>query len=542
MNGRSAILAGLLISSPAILAAQQPPFEDLAVCTQCHSDLNAPPQAVDRANAWMHPRVRAAARPAPDAVGPAVLWPASMMAHSARDPYWRAKVRYETRQNPALAEVIEDTCLRCHAPMQQYEYRGTGRRMRLDDLNDIGRQGVGCTVCHQITAEGLGTKESFEANFVINPNREIYGPHANPFANPMVNFSGYTPVQANHILESALCGTCHTVITPTVNAGGDIVGEFVEQAPYLEWLVSDYPAQGRTCQSCHMPVLRDAAGSAVSMFIAHRPAGGAFPPTSPRQPFGQHFLTGGNVPMLRMLMQLYPDEAELLNANLERTQEFLADAIALELDTSRSDGELTVDVTVRNRTGHKLPSGFPSRRIWLHFRVVDAGGETVFESGAWDPATGEVAGLSGLEPHRSEITDPGQVMIYETEMKDTDGNATVTLLRAAGYLKDNRILPQGFDLNRPLPEGIEPASIAPVGTDGDPDFRPGSHEVTYRVNTAGRKGPFRVIVEALYQSVMPGHVAAMDEEGKTADEASFIDLFAKNSAPATMARAEAVAR
>ncbi len=542
MTGRFTALAPFIFLTAGLLTAQQSPFGDLAVCSDCHTDLTMPAQAVDRANAWVHPRVRAAARPVPSAIGPAVLWPASMMAHSARDPYWRAKVRFETRQNAALTGVIEDTCLRCHAPMQQYDFRGTGTGMRLDDLNDIGRQGVGCTVCHQITAEGLGTKESFEANFVINPNREIYGPHTGPFATPMANRSGYTPVQANHILDSALCGTCHTVITPTVDAGGNVVGEFVEQAPYLEWLVSDFPAQGRTCQSCHMPVLRDTANNAVSMYIAHRPAGGAFPPTSPRQPFGQHFLTGGNVPMLRMLMQLYPDEAALLNANLERTQEFLADAIDLGLDTSRTDGELSVQVKVENRTGHKLPSGFPSRRIWLHFRVVDAGGETLFESGAWDPATGEIAGLSGLEPHRSEITDPGQVMIYETEMKDTDGNPTVILLRAAGYLKDNRLLPRGFDLNRPLPEGIDPASIAPVGTDGDPGFQPGSHTVTYRVNTTGKRGPFRVIVEALYQSVMPGHVAAMDEEGKTADEASFIDLFAKNSAPATMARAEAVVR
>ena len=66
--------------------------------------------------------------------------------------------------------------------------------------------------------------------------------------------------------------------------------------------------------------------------------------------------------------------------------------------------------------------------------------------------------------------------------------------------------------------------------------------MTYRVSTAGKRGPFRVIVEALYQSVMPAHVAAMDESGNTADEAKFIDLFAGNSAPAVMARAETVAR
>jgi len=46
-----------------------------------------------------------------------VDWQATMMANSARDPLWRAKVASEVKRNPALQQEIETTCGRCHVPM-----------------------------------------------------------------------------------------------------------------------------------------------------------------------------------------------------------------------------------------------------------------------------------------------------------------------------------------------------------------------------------------------------------------------------------------
>ena len=48
-------------------------------------------------------------------------WGGSMMANSAKDPFWRAKVATELKRNPHLSSVINDKCTKCHAPMANYE-------------------------------------------------------------------------------------------------------------------------------------------------------------------------------------------------------------------------------------------------------------------------------------------------------------------------------------------------------------------------------------------------------------------------------------
>ncbi|MBK7942105.1 MAG: hypothetical protein IPJ87_09570 [Flavobacteriales bacterium] len=53
-------------------------------------------------------------------------WRSSMMANSARDPFWRAKVSHEGLVNPALQGIIEDKCTSCHAPMGRHDKFLTG--------------------------------------------------------------------------------------------------------------------------------------------------------------------------------------------------------------------------------------------------------------------------------------------------------------------------------------------------------------------------------------------------------------------------------
>lgn len=77
-----------------------------------------------------------------------------------------------------------------------------------------------------------------------------------------------------------------------------------------------------------------------------------------------------------------------------------------------------------------------------------------------------------------------------------NGNITTGLLRGTGYIKDNRLLPRGFD------KGTAVSDIAVRGAARqDPDFTAESDRVRYVVDTAGRTGPFQVSAELRYQPI-----------------------------------------
>lgn len=97
------------------------------------------------------------------------------------------------------------------------------------------------------------------------------------------------------------------------------------------------------------------------------------------------------------------------------------------------DHDFTVRIT--NLSGHKFPSGNPSRSAWLHITISDASGIVVFESRAID-AMGKITDLEsdsnplGFETHYDIITSADQVQSYETIMQYLDGDVTYTLLEA----------------------------------------------------------------------------------------------------------------
>jgi len=73
---------------------------------------------------------------------------------------------------------------------------------------------------------------------------------------------------------------------------------------------------------------------------------------------------------------------------------------------------------------------------------------------------------------------------------------TTTLLRSQNYLKDNRILPIGFD------KATASGDIAVIGDAySDPDFIGGSDEIQYQVQLENQDGPIHITVELLYQTI-----------------------------------------
>ncbi len=440
-----------------------------------------------------------------------VDWKPTMMANASRDPLWRAKVASEIKRNPALQDEIEATCSRCHTPMAHVEAGFATSIIALSDdgflhpdnlLFDAAAEGVSCTLCHQVSdTASLGTDAGFSGNFDIpfafGIERLAFGQYDNPFTTPMRNQVGFTPARGAHASTSEVCATCHNLLTTVIDPDGSVTNQsFPEQMVYTEWENSDF-ASLQSCQDCHMPKV------AGNVTISTRPMNGL----SPRADFARHSFVGGNTYMMDILSQNAGDlsnSAEGYDELIDETRAFLGGAVAVDIeDILRVGDELRFTVRLTNFSGHKFPTSYPSRRAWLHVTVADAAGTMVFESGAVD-ASGRIAGLDSdtdpamYERHYHTITSDDQVQSYETIMENIDGDLTYTLIEAATYRKDNRLLPSGMD------KTAAPPTIQPRGASmADVDFVGGSDQVHYQI--AGlADGDHLIEVKLNYQTLAYG--------------------------------------
>jgi hypothetical protein len=482
------ILALLVFFVAADLHAQKPPFPVSSRCVTCHNNLKtAKGQDVSIGSAWK----------------------TSLMANSSRDPYWQASVRREALDHASAASSIENECATCHMPVQHLADKAAGHdtavfsRFPLDaahDADEAALDGVSCSACHEAQAAGLGTPDSFNGNLAAAPvdqhDRPIFGPYP-PDARAIAMHTasaGLTLAQSDHLRQAGLCGSCHTLYTTTLDAGGKPAGRFPEQMPYLEWEHSDYHDK-QTCEQCHMPAIAGSAPDALFNSPAH-------------DGVRLHSFTGANF-FMQAVLSTHHDElavgakpAELTSAATETSGFLQSQTAHVALGAlSNSNGKLSFAVAVENLTGHKFPTAFPSRRAWLHVTVSDASGHIVFESGKLND-DGSIAGnlndadATRFSPHYTTITAPDQVQIFEPILGDAQDHVTTGLLTATHYLKDNRILPAGFDKSNASPDIAVRGKAAT-----DPAFAGGTATTRYEIPTGAAAGSFVVKAELLYQPV-----------------------------------------
>lgn len=488
------LLAGCALGLAGAANAQEPElFVTADRCIACHQGVVAP---------------------SGEDVSIGFQWRPSMMANASRDPYWQAAVRREVLDHPTAADAIQGECSTCHMPMAHTVAKAAGSQGTVFGHLPIGSpsgadaalarlaaDGVSCSLCHQIGPEGLGTRESLVGGFAIDGDtppgeRRIFGPLEvdGGRARVMHSATGYRPTRAPHVGSSELCATCHTLYTHALNDQGEVVGELPEQVPYLEWRHSAYH-ETRGCPACHMPVVEDSVAVAGVLGV-------------PRTEVSRHVFRGGNFFMLRMLNR-YRDELGVsalnqeLAATADGTEAHLgshAASVAVER-VEVAGGRLQAELSIASRAGHKLPTAYPSRRAWLHVAVEGADGATLFESGGF-LRDGRIGGNdndedpSRFEPHYERITHPEQVQIYEAILADSHGAVTTGLIAAVRYLKDNRLLPAGFDKQTADPD----ISVKGTAVD-DPDFMAGGDRVLYDISLGSAEGPYRLIAELWYQPI-----------------------------------------
>jgi len=482
-------------------------------------------------------------------------WETSMMANATRDPYWHAVVASELDNFPHLEETINDECIVCHAPLAYDLTEKEGQDLRLFDTvsevdgvetvihqgmytmneeNEIfnhAMDGVSCSLCHQMDGTNLGTEESMSGGYQIvgsvtgdNKDRPAYGQYADPDVGYMRQQVGYLAQQGLHISTSESCATCHNLNVHAITQDGEPLEDvlFAEQAIYTEWENSDFATGGpqeATCQSCHMPKLDQ------DVIIGQ----GA---PSERPDFSEHVFLGANTVMQTMLKE-YSDELGIkpgldFDTSILRNREFLKTSAEVTLvGNGVTDGQLSFDVKVQNLTGHRLPTGYHSRRVYLHVQVLDSQGELIFESGQIRP-DGSIVGVaedinSGTwEPHYNEITSETQVQVYQAITGNSDGDRTHSLLASSFYLKDNRLTPAGMDKGAILNDDTLSDTFGVFGealTDGN--FNNGEDTVRYRI-AAGTNEVYTVSAELRYQPISFGHLQKLWTQGDRVDQ---IDMF-----------------
>ena len=158
------------------------------VCSDCHATSTSSNAMKDAAGR---------------AIGQFDLWQSTMKANSYRDPFFRAVMSAEVHRNPEAQDVIEQTCLRCHAPAGTVAAERSGTQMSLEAAttqSTVGAHaadGVNCVSCHAIMDVNLGTAASYSGGWELDPNKRVFGPHSSPFAMPMQNRIDFTPVASD---------------------------------------------------------------------------------------------------------------------------------------------------------------------------------------------------------------------------------------------------------------------------------------------------------------------------------------------------------
>jgi len=247
-------------------------------------------------------------------------------------------------------------CLRCHAPTSVL----TG------DANldiDLIAEGITCDFCHSLKDVKLDAGDDI---FVLDPGRVKRGP--NKGGDVKVHDVEYSSLHS----QARLCASCHEYRPNGVPI----------MTTYSEWKESPYAEEGKPCQYCHMP---ESVGE-ISKDVPGRRNGRIF----------DHHLAGGH--------------------SITELKKALALKIAR---VERKEDRMTVSVNVTNiGSGHRVPTGIPTRKLILYCEVRVPGGKMYKEK-----------------------------IIYEKAIFDKDGyelkqDSDIMLGKGVSIAKDNRIFPK----------------------------------------------------------------------------------------------------
>jgi hypothetical protein len=305
-------------------------------------------------------------------------WSSSMHAYAAEDPVFRAMNRRGQRETGG---ELGDFCVRCHAPMALRE----GATRDGLDIESVPQKlrGVTCYFCHN----AVEVTEHFNNGIRLADDLTLRGSIADP-VDPGVHGVAYSPLHdRNRAESSALCGSCHDVVTP---AGVHLERTFEEYRGSLFASGAGF----ETCSGCHMET---------------RSGRAALGPGVPARAVHEHLWPGVDV-----ALSDFPDAA----AQAKAVECALATS-ARVLSVAR-DPFGTFTVRVETNAGHHQPSGAAQdRRLWLEFVAYAADGAVLFESGT----------IADGEPEQADADR--QLALFRDFIYGADGNEVHQFWQAA---------------------------------------------------------------------------------------------------------------
>jgi uncharacterized repeat protein (TIGR01451 family) len=430
-------------------------------------------------------------------------WRGSMMSHAGRDPLLWTALAVANVDAPSAG----DYCLRCHTAKGWLEGRSHPADGSALQAADIGN-GVACNLCHRLVSPIPSTEDEAasidpairqaltapvpldyvgSATLIVDPDDRRRGPFSFNLSLPYHTAyqTDFLRQTGDSVTRSRVCGTCHNVDNPVLSWDGsrgqywpnpsamppqNITGGqlFPVERTFDEWLYSDFARGGvyaprfagrkpdgivRTCQDCHLPrATGTATDPAFNPVFRDCQTTGCLP---------EHTMVGGNTWAPQLLQDpawrlSAGGEGAYLHETLLQARQMLRKAATLDLTLTTGDTVKIATIRVTNHTGHKLPTGYPEgRQIWLNIRAYNASGDLVYESGAYDQASGQL------------LRDP-DVKVYEVKqgitpeladlLKKPTGESFHFVLNNT-IVKDNRIPPQGY-----LQAQFDQTGLRPVGT------------------------------------------------------------------------------
>jgi len=342
----------------------------------------------------------------------------------------------------------EGWCVNCHAPGENLSggrpswSRRSSENLPLSSLlSRAGRDGVGCTVCHQVAHPRRAGSRAYEGNaswrstatgstfpFRVSAVDQDYRIANSGYAldaevllaspgrdGPLVRGGAHRELDDDdraYLASSEMCGSCHDVRLFGTDVLGAARGEHFKRLRngYSEWRAFAEAREARgenapSCQGCH---LSSFPGVCVADRSATSGRGGCPPGTrfEPREPGDQplglvaasspeprpvhpHYFSGVDVPLAPAFDLSLAGETSLDPAGIPlglraRRDLLLARSVTLELGAIRRRARtFDVPITVENvGAGHRVPAGFSQEReLWVHLRVTDGRGAVVYEVG-----------------------------------------------------------------------------------------------------------------------------------------------------------------